>query len=93
MVLKIMVEEMLQCKNVQKFGKCNFTFKCFDLKLTCCFLQMFSSAISRKNPDLTKVRGKKSEQVFKIDDHDFTMRPGFGGKNVDWCSYQFHYNN
>ncbi|XP_024912656.1 gamma-aminobutyric acid receptor subunit rho-1 isoform X2 [Cynoglossus semilaevis] len=40
------------------------------------------SAISRKNPDLTKVRGKKSEQVFKIDDHDFTMRPGFGGPAV-----------
>lgn len=28
---------------------------------------------------MTKKWGTKTEQLLRIDDHDFTMRPGFGG--------------
>ncbi|XP_028295971.1 gamma-aminobutyric acid receptor subunit rho-1-like isoform X3 [Gouania willdenowi] len=38
--------------------------------------------ITKRSPDLTKVWGTKSEQLLRIDDHDFTMRPGFGGPAV-----------
>ena len=31
---------------------------------------------------MTKAVEKKSEQLLRIDDHDFTMRPGFGGKEL-----------
>ncbi|MEQ2262012.1 hypothetical protein XENORESO_020123, partial [Xenotaenia resolanae] len=41
------------------------------------------SPIFKRNPDITKARGTKSEQLLRIDDHDFTMRPGFGGKKVN----------
>lgn len=34
----------------------------------------------KRSPDITKAWGTKSEQLLRIDDHDFTMRPGFGGK-------------
>ncbi|KAM4701295.1 gamma-aminobutyric acid receptor subunit rho-3 [Discoglossus pictus] len=43
---------------------------------------------SRKNSskmrriDSTKVRQVKSEQLLRIDDHDFAMRPGFGGSAI-----------
>ncbi|XP_075710560.1 gamma-aminobutyric acid receptor subunit rho-3 [Rhinoderma darwinii] len=43
---------------------------------------------SRKNTskmkriDSTKVRQVKSEQLLRIDDHDFAMRPGFGGSAI-----------
>ncbi|XP_047243187.1 gamma-aminobutyric acid receptor subunit rho-1-like isoform X3 [Girardinichthys multiradiatus] len=40
------------------------------------------SPIFKRNPDITKARGTKSEQLLRIDDHDFTMRPGFGGPAV-----------
>lgn len=30
--------------------------------------------------DSTKVRPLKSEQLLRIEDHDFALRPGFGGK-------------
>lgn len=30
--------------------------------------------------DSTKVRPLKSEQLLHIEDHDFALRPGFGGK-------------
>lgn len=29
---------------------------------------------------MTKKWGTKTEQLLRIDDHDFTMRPGFGGE-------------
>lgn len=29
---------------------------------------------------MTKKWGTKTEQLLRIDDHDFTMRPGFGGR-------------
>ncbi|XP_034999263.2 gamma-aminobutyric acid receptor subunit rho-1 isoform X2 [Hippoglossus stenolepis] len=40
------------------------------------------SPIFKRSPDMTKAGGKKSEQLLRIDDHDFTMRPGFGGPAV-----------
>ncbi|XP_024147591.1 gamma-aminobutyric acid receptor subunit rho-1 isoform X2 [Oryzias melastigma] len=42
----------------------------------------FGSTIVKRSPDVTKVWGRKSEQLLRIDDHDFTMRPGFGGPAV-----------
>lgn len=30
---------------------------------------------------MTKSLMTKSEQLLRIDDHDFTMRPAFGGRN------------
>ncbi|KAK5600679.1 Gamma-aminobutyric acid receptor subunit rho-1, partial [Crenichthys baileyi] len=47
---------------------------------SCVFLPMLP--IFKRNPDTTKARGTKSEQLLRIDDHDFTMRPGFGGPAV-----------
>eukprot|EP00064_Thunnus_orientalis_P013448 superscaffoldBa00002190_g13487 len=40
------------------------------------------SPIYKRSPDMTKTWGTKSEQLLRIDDHDFTMRPGFGGPAV-----------
>uniref|UniRef100_A0A4W6DKT5 GABA(C) receptor n=1 Tax=Lates calcarifer TaxID=8187 RepID=A0A4W6DKT5_LATCA len=40
------------------------------------------SPIFKRSPDITKTWGTKSEQLLRIDDHDFTMRPGFGGPAV-----------
>lgn len=38
------------------------------------------SLIAKRSPDMTKKWGTKTEQLLRIDDHDFTMRPGFGGE-------------
>ncbi|KPP79286.1 gamma-aminobutyric acid receptor subunit rho-1-like [Scleropages formosus] len=38
------------------------------------------SPIMRRSPDITKIRTAKSEQLLRIGDHDFTMRPGFGDR-------------
>ncbi|KAF3844373.1 hypothetical protein F7725_007536 [Dissostichus mawsoni] len=35
-----------------------------------------------KPPDVTKARKTKTEQLLKVDDHDFTMRPAFGGPAI-----------
>ncbi|XP_078069786.1 gamma-aminobutyric acid receptor subunit rho-2-like [Mustelus asterias] len=40
------------------------------------------SPIIRKIPDLTKVPATKSENLLRVDDHDFTMRPAFGGPAI-----------
>nr|XP_023695078.1 gamma-aminobutyric acid receptor subunit rho-1-like [Paramormyrops kingsleyae] len=40
------------------------------------------SPILRRSLDLTKTSVMKSEQLLRIDDHDFTMRPGFGGPAI-----------
>lgn len=37
--------------------------------------------MSKKNEDLTKSWKGKTEQLLKINEHDFTMRPAFGGEN------------
>ncbi|XP_013999660.1 gamma-aminobutyric acid receptor subunit rho-1 [Salmo salar] len=44
--------------------------------------QKVSSPILRRSPDMTKTTMTKSEQLLSINDHDFTMRPGFGGHTV-----------
>ncbi|XP_059375718.1 gamma-aminobutyric acid receptor subunit rho-1-like [Carassius carassius] len=40
------------------------------------------SPIFRRSPDMTKSPITKSEQLLRIDDHDFTMRPAFGGPPI-----------
>ncbi|XP_017293198.1 gamma-aminobutyric acid receptor subunit rho-1 isoform X1 [Kryptolebias marmoratus] len=40
------------------------------------------SCTFKRSPDITKAQSTKSEQILRIDDHDFTMRPGFGGPAV-----------
>ncbi|XP_041420587.1 gamma-aminobutyric acid receptor subunit rho-1-like [Xenopus laevis] len=40
------------------------------------------SAVFKRSPDITKSPLTKSEQLLRIDDHDFTMRPGFGGPAI-----------
>nr|XP_060609004.1 gamma-aminobutyric acid receptor subunit rho-2-like isoform X1 [Anolis sagrei ordinatus] len=41
-----------------------------------------ASQIYKKNHDMTKSRTGKSEQLLRVDDHDFTMRPAFGGPAI-----------
>ncbi|XP_053566514.1 gamma-aminobutyric acid receptor subunit rho-2-like isoform X2 [Bombina bombina] len=36
----------------------------------------------KKNHDMTKVRRNKNDQLLRVDDHDFTMRPAFGGPAI-----------
>ncbi|KAG8124039.1 hypothetical protein E2320_019416 [Naja naja] len=43
---------------------------------------MACSPILKRSPDITKSPLIKSEQLLKIDDHDFSMRPGFGGPSI-----------
>ncbi|XP_017309585.1 gamma-aminobutyric acid receptor subunit rho-1 [Ictalurus punctatus] len=40
------------------------------------------SPILKRSPDITKGSVPKSEHLLRIDDHDFTMRPGFGGPAI-----------
>ncbi|KAK2843579.1 hypothetical protein Q7C36_011794 [Tachysurus vachellii] len=40
------------------------------------------SPIFRRSPDQTKSPVTKSEQLLRIEDHDFTMRPAFGGPPI-----------
>ncbi|KAM3932535.1 gamma-aminobutyric acid receptor subunit rho-1 isoform 1-T1 [Leptodactylus fuscus] len=40
------------------------------------------SPVFKRSPDITKSPLTKSEQLLRIDDHDFTMRPGFGGPAI-----------
>ncbi|OCT93876.1 gamma-aminobutyric acid receptor subunit rho-3 [Xenopus laevis] len=40
------------------------------------------NASKMRRIDSTKVRQVKSEQLLRIDDHDFAMRPGFGGSAI-----------
>lgn len=40
------------------------------------------SPIYKRSPDMTKSPMTKSEQLLRIDDHDFTMRPAFGGQDA-----------
>uniref|UniRef100_A0A4W3I8L1 GABA(C) receptor n=1 Tax=Callorhinchus milii TaxID=7868 RepID=A0A4W3I8L1_CALMI len=48
-------------------------------KMMYCFA---SSRPESKRSDSTKAHLTKSEQLLRIDDHDFSMRPGFGGPAV-----------
>ncbi|KAK1893956.1 Gamma-aminobutyric acid receptor subunit rho-2 [Dissostichus eleginoides] len=40
--------------------------------------QKHGASLAKKPPDVTKARKTKTEQLLKVDDHDFTMRPAFG---------------
>ncbi|XP_035599277.1 gamma-aminobutyric acid receptor subunit rho-2-like [Oncorhynchus keta] len=40
------------------------------------------TSLTKKPPDVTKNRKLKTEQLLKVDDHDFTMRPAFGGPAI-----------
>ncbi|KAM6973048.1 gamma-aminobutyric acid receptor subunit rho-1-like [Aplochiton taeniatus] len=40
------------------------------------------SPVWKRSPDMTKSPMTKSEQLLRIDDHDFTMRPAFGGPPI-----------
>lgn len=40
------------------------------------------TSLSKKPPDVTKSRKMKTEHLLKVDDHDFTMRPAFGGPAI-----------
>ncbi|KAG7254945.1 hypothetical protein CRUP_018218 [Coryphaenoides rupestris] len=40
------------------------------------------SPMFKRSPDMTKSPMTKSEQLLRIDDHDFTMRPAFGGPPI-----------
>uniref|UniRef100_A0A8C4UNY0 GABA(C) receptor n=1 Tax=Falco tinnunculus TaxID=100819 RepID=A0A8C4UNY0_FALTI len=41
-----------------------------------------ASHIYMKNRDVTKTWKGKTEQLLRVDDHDFTMRPAFGGPAI-----------
>lgn len=40
------------------------------------------SHLYKKNLDVTKIRPGKPRPLLRVDDHDFTMRPAFGGKRA-----------
>ncbi|XP_062928227.1 gamma-aminobutyric acid receptor subunit rho-2-like [Mobula hypostoma] len=40
------------------------------------------SPLIKRIPDSTKIRPSKSEHLLRVDDHDFTMRPAFGGPAI-----------
>uniref|UniRef100_A0A8C6UIS5 GABA(C) receptor n=1 Tax=Neogobius melanostomus TaxID=47308 RepID=A0A8C6UIS5_9GOBI len=40
------------------------------------------TSLAKKPPDVTKSRKVKTEHLLKVDDHDFTMRPAFGGPAI-----------
>ncbi|XP_076128112.1 gamma-aminobutyric acid receptor subunit rho-1-like [Alosa pseudoharengus] len=40
------------------------------------------SPVLKRSSDMTKFPVTKSEQLLRIDDHDFIMRPGFGGPAI-----------
>ncbi|XP_030051500.1 gamma-aminobutyric acid receptor subunit rho-2-like [Microcaecilia unicolor] len=41
-----------------------------------------ASPLYKKNHDITKIQWGKSDQLLHVDDHDFTMRPAFGGPAI-----------
>lgn len=44
-------------------------------------ITVFCSRIYNKNNDVTKTWKGRTEQLLRVDDHDFTMRPAFGGED------------
>ncbi|XP_057716173.1 gamma-aminobutyric acid receptor subunit rho-2a isoform X2 [Corythoichthys intestinalis] len=44
--------------------------------------QKHGISLAKKPPDVTKSRKMKTEHLIKVDDHDFTMRPAFGGPAI-----------
>ncbi|XP_075453558.1 gamma-aminobutyric acid receptor subunit rho-2-like isoform X2 [Ascaphus truei] len=41
-----------------------------------------ASSVHKKNHDITKFRRSKNDQLLRVDEHDFTMRPAFGGPAI-----------
>ncbi|KAM4692721.1 gamma-aminobutyric acid receptor subunit rho-2-like [Discoglossus pictus] len=41
-----------------------------------------ASHVYKKNHDITKIRKNKNDQLLRVDEHDFTMRPAFGGPAI-----------
>ncbi|XP_028827768.1 gamma-aminobutyric acid receptor subunit rho-2a isoform X1 [Denticeps clupeoides] len=44
--------------------------------------QKHGTSLTKKPPDVTKSRKLKTEHLLRVDDHDFTMRPAFGGPAI-----------
>uniref|UniRef100_A0A8D0EMJ7 GABA(C) receptor n=1 Tax=Strix occidentalis caurina TaxID=311401 RepID=A0A8D0EMJ7_STROC len=55
---------------------------CWDFFLTFFFFFKHSKQIKMRKLDSTKVQPLKSEQLLHIEDHDFALRPGFGGSPI-----------
>lgn len=47
-------------------------------------LACLCSHLYKKNLDVTKIRKGKPQQLLRVEDHDFTMRPAFGGRTVSF---------
>lgn len=45
-------------------------------------LACLCSHLSKKNLDGTKMRNGAAQPLLRVEDHDFTMRPAFGGRTV-----------
>ncbi|XP_061559050.1 gamma-aminobutyric acid receptor subunit rho-3a isoform X3 [Phycodurus eques] len=56
----------------------------FSVGISCClyFLRLRRVDLKMKKLDSTKSLLIKSEQLLRIEDHDFAMRPGFGGSAI-----------
>lgn len=44
------------------------------------YLACLCSHLYKKNLDVTKIRKGKPQPLLRVEDHDFTMRPAFGGR-------------
>ncbi|ELW59131.1 Gamma-aminobutyric acid receptor subunit rho-2 [Tupaia chinensis] len=53
-----------------------------DLYLTERSLSLSTIHLYKKNLDVTKIRTGKPQPLLRVDDHDFTMRPAFGGPAI-----------
>lgn len=45
-----------------------------------CLLLCLCSHLYKKNLDVTKIRKGKPQPLLRVEDHDFSMRPAFGGR-------------
>ncbi|XP_014373068.1 gamma-aminobutyric acid receptor subunit rho-3 [Alligator sinensis] len=69
-----------------KIGKCLIvpnTIRCSrDIYVKHIMEQCHKREISMRKLDSTKLRPLKYEQILRIEEHDFAMRPGFGGSPI-----------
>lgn len=61
----------------------------FQLSTLWHWMSLSPSSLAKKPPDVTKSRKMKTEHLLKVDDHDFTMRPAFGGR-CEVLSWHLH---
>ncbi|XP_072264745.1 gamma-aminobutyric acid receptor subunit rho-2-like isoform X1 [Pyxicephalus adspersus] len=45
-------------------------------------IQKQASHVYKKNHDITKLRRNKNDQLLRVNEHDFSMRPAFGGPAI-----------